>query len=118
MGLGHGLRLGPDHDPPRQRVRTARGRRSGGGDELMKASLGVLALALGASSAALGIVVLVRGLVRRDEHSLELGRRFVFGVLIAAVLAAAVMEWALVSHDFSIRYVAENHARATPLLFT
>ena len=58
----------------------------------MKASLGVLALALGASSAALGIVVLVRGLVRRDEHSLELGRRFVFGVLIAAVLAAAVME--------------------------
>jgi cytochrome c-type biogenesis protein CcmF len=84
----------------------------------VKASLGVLALALGASSAALGIVVLARGLVRRDTHSLELGRRFVFGVLIAAILAAAAMEWALLSHDFSIRYVAENNARGTPLLFT
>ena len=28
------------------------------------------------------------------------------------------MEWALISHDFSIRYVAENNARSTPLLFT
>jgi cytochrome c-type biogenesis protein CcmF len=62
--------------------------------------------------------VLARGLVRRDTHSLELGRRFVFGVLIAAILAAAAMEWALLSHDFSIRYVAENNARGTPLLFT
>ena len=29
-----------------------------------------------------------------------------------------VMEWALISHDFSIRYVAENNARGTPLLYT
>ncbi len=28
------------------------------------------------------------------------------------------MEWALLSHDFSIHYVAENNARGTPLLFT
>jgi cytochrome c-type biogenesis protein CcmF len=28
------------------------------------------------------------------------------------------MEWALLTHDFSLRYVAENNARATPLLFT
>jgi len=84
----------------------------------VKASLGVLALALGASSSALGIVVLARGLVKRDGQLLVMGRRFVLGVLIAAILAAAVMEWALLSNDFSIRYVAENHARATPLLFT
>ncbi|MEX2254026.1 MAG: heme lyase CcmF/NrfE family subunit [Acidimicrobiia bacterium] len=84
----------------------------------MKASLGVLALALGASSAALGIVVLARGLSRRDEQLMALGRRFVFGVLIAAVLAVGVMEWALLSHDFSIKYVAENNALGTPVLFT
>jgi cytochrome c-type biogenesis protein CcmF len=84
----------------------------------VKASLGVFALALGASSAALGIIVLARGLVRRDAQSLAAGRRFVFGVLIASILAAGVMEWALLSHDFSIQYVAENNARATPLLFT
>ncbi len=28
------------------------------------------------------------------------------------------MEWALISHDFSIKYVADNNARGTPLLFT
>ncbi len=84
----------------------------------MKASLGVLALALGASSAFLGIVVLVRGLLKHDEALLVLGRRFVFGVLVAAVLAAGAMEWALVSHDFSLKYVAENNATGTPLLYT
>jgi cytochrome c-type biogenesis protein CcmF len=82
------------------------------------ASLGVLALALGASSAFLGIVVMVRGLIKHDEALLVLGRRFVFGVLVAAVLAAGAMEWALVSHDFSLKYVAENNATGTPLLYT
>ena len=28
------------------------------------------------------------------------------------------MEWALLTHDYSLRYVAENNARSTPLLFT
>ncbi len=84
----------------------------------MKASLGVLALALGASCALLGIVVLLRGLVKHDESLLVLGRRFVFGVLIAGVIAAGAMEWALVSHDFSLKYVAENNATGTPLLFS
>ncbi len=84
----------------------------------MKASLGVLALALGASCAAIGIVVLARGIRRHDDSMLRLGRRFVFGVLAAAVLAALVMEWALLSHDFSLKYVAENNARGTPLLYT
>ena len=28
------------------------------------------------------------------------------------------MEWALLTHDFSLRYVAENNAIGTPLLYT
>ncbi|MFO7591527.1 MAG: heme lyase CcmF/NrfE family subunit [Acidimicrobiia bacterium] len=84
----------------------------------MKASLGVLTLALGASSAALGVVTILRGIVTHDDRMLALGRKFVFGVLIAAVLAVGVMEWALLTHDFSLRYVAENNARGTPLVFT
>jgi cytochrome c-type biogenesis protein CcmF len=84
----------------------------------VKASLGVLALALGASCALLGIVVLLRGLSKRDDAMLLLGRRFVFGVLAAAIVAAIAMEWALVSHDFSLKYVAENNASGTPLLFS
>jgi cytochrome c-type biogenesis protein CcmF len=84
----------------------------------VKASLGVLALAVGASSALLGIAILLRGLVKRDEALLVLGRRFVFGVLLAAIAAAGVMEWALVSHDFSLKYVADNNASGTPVLFS
>jgi cytochrome c-type biogenesis protein CcmF len=84
----------------------------------VKASLGVLALALGTSAALLGIGTLVLGLYRNDERLLRAGRRYVFVVLAAAVAAVAVMEWALIGHDYSIQYVAENNARATPLLYT
>ncbi len=49
---------------------------------------------------------------------MRLGRRFVFGVLAAGIAAVLVMEWALLSHDFSLQYVADNNARGTPLLFT
>ena len=84
----------------------------------MKASLGVLALALGAVSALLGIVVLLWGIRRDDPRMLRLGRRYAFMILGASVLAVFAMEWALLTHDFSLRYVAENNARETPLLFT
>ena len=46
------------------------------------------------------------------------GRACVFVVLGGALVAVGAMEWALLSHDFSIRYVAENNARSTPTLFT
>jgi cytochrome c-type biogenesis protein CcmF len=84
----------------------------------MKATLGVLALALGASGALLGLGTLALGLARRDDRLLRIGRRYVLVVLAAAVLAVVVMEWALITHDFSLQYVANNNARATPLLFT
>jgi cytochrome c-type biogenesis protein CcmF len=84
----------------------------------MKVALGVLALALGASASLLGIGTLALGLRRHDPRLLRLGRRYVFAVLGAAVLAVVAMEWALLGHDFSLKYVADNNARSTPLLFT
>src|SRR4029453_5149356 len=33
-------------------------------------------------------------------------------------VAVVAMEHALLTHDFSLRYVANNHSRSTPLLFT
>src|SRR5215471_15205663 len=84
----------------------------------MKAALGYAALAIGAGACIVGISALIAGLRMRDGMLLRVGRRAVFVVLGAAIAAAGVMEWALISHDFSIRYVAENNARGTPLLFT
>ena len=84
----------------------------------MRASLGVLGIAIGIGGAAIGIFLLALGLAKHDVGLLRLGRRCVFVVLAGALVACVAMEWALLSHDFSIRYVAENNARATPLLFT
>jgi cytochrome c-type biogenesis protein CcmF len=84
----------------------------------VKAALGYASVALGAGAAIVGITASLAGLQLRDQFLVRFGRRCVFAVLLAAVAATAVMEWALLSHDFSIRYVAENNATATPLLYT
>lgn len=41
-----------------------------------------------------------------------------WGLLIGAAVAMGALEMALLTDDFSIEYVAANHSRATPLLFT
>ena len=84
----------------------------------MKAALGYGAVAFGTGISIIGITLLLAGLQLRDRTLLRFGRRCVFAVLFAAVAAAGVMEWALLSHDFSIRYVAENNSTSTPLLYT
>lgn len=84
----------------------------------MESAIGVLAIAIGAGASIVGIASLLLGLRRGDDRLLATGRRCVLALLLAAILAVGVMEWALITHDFSIRYVAENNARSTPLLFT
>ncbi|MFN8036946.1 MAG: heme lyase CcmF/NrfE family subunit [Acidimicrobiia bacterium] len=84
----------------------------------MKAALGLLALFVGLAGAILGITTLLLGLQRGSARLLDVGRQFVFVVLVAALLAAGAMEWGLLTHDFSLEYVAENGSRGTPTLFT
>jgi cytochrome c-type biogenesis protein CcmF len=84
----------------------------------VRAALGYGALATAASASLLGIVVLALGLQRNRPDLLRYGRRFVPVVLLGAITAFAAMEWALFSHDYSIKYVAENVANATPGLYT
>ncbi|MGH9222973.1 MAG: heme lyase CcmF/NrfE family subunit [Acidimicrobiales bacterium] len=84
----------------------------------MSAVVGAAAVALGLASALLGMATLAIGLRRRDPRLLRGGQRYVWLVLAGAVLAAAAMQFALLTHDFSLRYVAQNGSRSTPLLFT
>jgi cytochrome c-type biogenesis protein CcmF len=46
------------------------------------------------------------------------GRLFAPVMLIGALLATVAMEHALVTHDFSIVFVAENNSKVTPLLYS
>ncbi len=84
----------------------------------MTAVVGSAGVALGLFASLLGIAALALGLGRCDDRLLLIGRRAVFLVLAGAVVAAAAMEWALVTHDFSIKYVASNGSLSTPLLYT
>ena len=85
---------------------------------MLKAQVGTFAVAVGFAASVGGIAALAVGLRRASPAALRVGRHAVFYVAGAAALAAGVMEWALVTHDFSLRYVADNGSRATPLLYT
>jgi cytochrome c-type biogenesis protein CcmF len=84
----------------------------------LNASLGTLAVTVGLAASVLGVVSLAVGLRRRDERLLRGGRIYAYVVLAAALGAFVVMERALLTHDFSLEYVAGNHSRATPTLYT
>ncbi|HET9772286.1 MAG TPA: cytochrome c biogenesis protein CcsA, partial [Acidimicrobiia bacterium] len=84
----------------------------------MKGAIGFGGITLGFMAAALGVATMAIGIRRRDRRIMGTGRQFVFMVLAGAVVAAGAMEWALVTHDFSLAYVVNNHARSTPLLYT
>ena len=88
----------------------------------MKAQLGQVGIWLALVSALLGMTLLVVDLLRRRQGYAPFtsfnGRLLVPVVLVGAVLATISMQWALITHDFSIAYVAENNASVTPLIYS
>jgi cytochrome c-type biogenesis protein CcmF len=80
--------------------------------------LGSLAVAVGFAAAVTGAIVCGLAAHRHDGALMRLGRRFVWVVLASSIAAVAVMERALLSHDFSLQYVADNGSLETPTLFT
>ena len=84
----------------------------------MNAALGAAGVALGLAASVLGMATLGLGLRRGDARLLRAGQRYVWLILGGALLATAAMQSALLGHDFSLRYVAENNSRGTPLLYT
>jgi cytochrome c-type biogenesis protein CcmF len=84
----------------------------------MNAAIGRDAVLLGFLAAVVGAVTLAVGLVRRRPGALRNGVVYAGLLLLAALVAAGAMEHGLISHDFSLTYVAQNNSRETPLLFT
>jgi cytochrome c-type biogenesis protein CcmF len=77
--------------------------------------VGLLLAILGAL-AGMGFIGL--GLRRDDSSLVRRGITTSFLLLGGAILATIAMEHALITHDFSLAFVAENNARETPLFFT
>src|SRR5438045_98011 len=84
----------------------------------MSATLGTAGVWLGLFGAVVGVATLGLGLYRRDARLLDAGRKYTWVIVAGAVLGVIAMETALLRHDFSLKYVAENGSRQTPLLFT
>ena len=84
----------------------------------MNGALGHTGVLLGFSAAVAGIVVVAVGLARHRETSLRRGQVYAPLVLLGGVVAVAAMEHALLTHDFSLTYVADNNSRSTPTLYS
>ena len=83
----------------------------------MNAALGSAGVILGFVASLGGIATLAVGLTRGRPRLLVAGRTYVWMVAIGALLAFVAMERALLTHDFSIAFVANNSSRHTPFPF-
>jgi cytochrome c-type biogenesis protein CcmF len=79
--------------------------------------LGTFALLLGLCLAVYGLVASVIGVRRNRPLLVESARTTAFSLLAMVAAANGAMLAAILSNDFSVRYVAENSSRATPTFF-
>ena len=84
----------------------------------MNGTLGHTGVLLGFAAAVVGILVLIVGLVRGRPDQLRRGRLYAPVILLGGIVAVVAMQRALVTHDFSLTYVADNNSRSTPLLYS
>jgi len=84
----------------------------------VNAALGHAGVLLALLAACAGIVTISAGLVTGRSAPLERARVYPYLVLGGLVVATVAMERALVTHDFSIAFVAHDNSRETPLLYS
>jgi cytochrome c-type biogenesis protein CcmF len=65
-----------------------------------------------------GLVIIPLGVRRQRTDWIELGYAAIYTNFLLVSLAVVAMIYALVTHDFSISYVAQVGSRATPLFYT
>src|SRR5262249_15181921 len=84
----------------------------------MNSTLGTLLVLGGLLAAAFGAVVGIEGGLRHRPGAIRLVLASVTAFLVCMLGANLVMVRALVTHDFSVHYVAQVGSRATPLVYT
>src|SRR2546421_11028694 len=81
------------------------------------ATLGYIGVLVGLASAGYLVVLGVRAARQPASVGKAMIRPAVWGLVAGGATAFASLELALITNDFSIKYVAEHHSRATPFLF-
>ena len=96
---------------------------------MVDARLGTVAVWLAFAAASVGGLVILGGLVSRRGAGAERrpllgaaaageGRYLAPVMLVGAVVAVLAMEHALITHDFTLVFVAQNNSTVTPLLYS
>lgn len=80
--------------------------------------LGGIALLATLVFSLVGLVLAGLALWAQDRRYLEAARRVAPMALLAALASFGALEWALLTHDFSVRYVALHHSVKDPLWVT
>jgi len=83
----------------------------------VNASLGTGGIVLGLVAALGGVATIAIGLWRGKPNLLTVGRTYAWMTLLGAVVAFAAMERALITRDYTLRYVADNGGDNTPALY-
>jgi cytochrome c-type biogenesis protein CcmF len=81
------------------------------------ATIGYVAIILAFLLALAGIATPILGARRDQEYYTGFARASILGQFILVTLAACTLLYGLVTTDFSIRYVAFNTTRATPIYY-
>jgi cytochrome c-type biogenesis protein CcmF len=88
----------------------------------MNAAVGTVGVWLAFAAAVVGALATLAQIVRQRRGGAfdpRVDGRLLAPVLVLGmVVAVAAMEHALVTHDFTIAFVADNNSRATPLLYS
>jgi cytochrome c-type biogenesis protein CcmF len=80
--------------------------------------LGYSALVAALAIASYGMIAAIVGVKRREAALIRSARSAAYTCFALLTVANLAMIYGLVTHDFSIDYVAQVGSRATPLLFT
>ncbi len=82
------------------------------------ADLGTIALLIALAAALYGILANVLGVTRSNIPLLRSGRNASLAVTLSMLVAASVLIYSLVVHDYSVQYVAEHSSREMSLPLT
>ncbi len=82
------------------------------------ADLGSIALLVAVAAALYGIIASALGAARRNPTLVRSGRNAALSVSVLMIVAAAVLVYSFVTHDFSVEYVAEHSSREMSLPLT
>lgn len=83
----------------------------------MNVALGRAGVTLGLAAAFLGAITVGYGLIRRRPDLIRLSRFYAALVLLGGVVAFIAMERALITRDFTVKFVADNGSTRTPALY-